>query len=98
MSLGPTLPGAGGHPLFLPLFLSAVAVNFLAVLLPDPVPLELLALAVPHGAFTVWLLYCDRGMRRQRAAELARYRALRAPHTTPAVEPTVGTQKMDESR
>ena len=33
-------------------------------------------LAVPHVAFVVWMLYCDRAMRKQRATELARYRAL----------------------
>ncbi len=43
---------------------------------------EAIALSVPHVSFVVWMLYCDRAMRRQRAAHLARYRALRDP-TTP---------------
>jgi hypothetical protein len=77
MQLGPSLPGAGGHPYFLPVILVAATVNFLAVLFPGPVTVELVVLAVPHLAFIVWLAYCDRGMRRQRATELARYRALR---------------------
>lgn len=77
MTFGPALPGAGGHPLFLPVFLLAAGVNFLAVLLPGPIPVELGALAVPHVAFLVWMLRCDRGMRRQRATELDRFRTIR---------------------
>jgi hypothetical protein len=38
---------------------------------------EIMTMAVPHVAFIVWMLYCDRGMRRQRTTELARYRALK---------------------
>lgn len=77
MAFGPTLPGAGGHPLFVPVLMLANLVNFLGVVFPGPVMVELTSLAVPHIAFAVWMLYCDRGMRRQRAAELARFRALR---------------------
>lgn len=77
MAFGPTLPGAGGHPYFLPVFLMATLVNFLAVLFPGPVLVELATLAVPHVALLIWLLHCDRGMRKQRATELARFRALR---------------------
>ena len=77
MPFGPTVPGAGGHPFFLPMFLMASAVNFLAVLFPGPVMVELVTLAIPHVAFVIWMLYCDRGMRKQRTTELARYRALR---------------------
>jgi hypothetical protein len=78
MVFGPRVPGAGGHPLFLPLFGLAIVANYLAVLLPGPLPVEYGVLAVPHVASIVWMLYCDRGMRAQRATELARYRALRA--------------------
>jgi hypothetical protein len=78
MAFGPSVPGAGVHPYFAAVFLLATVVNFLAVLLPGPVPVELATLAVPHLAFAVWLAYCDRGMRKQRATELARFRALRA--------------------
>ena len=35
MSFG-AVPGVGGHPLFVPLFLMATALNYLAVLLPRP--------------------------------------------------------------
>jgi hypothetical protein len=77
MIFGPSLPGAGGHPLFFPLFLMAVVVNGLAVILPGPLPLELGSLSVPHLAFIAWMLYCDRGMRKQRTTELARFRAIK---------------------
>ena len=77
MRFGPSLPGAGGHPLFQPIFLLATAVNFLAVLLPGPLLVELTTLAIPHLALIAWILYSDRGMRRQRATELARFRELR---------------------
>ena len=32
---------------------------------------------MPHVAFVAWMLYCDRGMRAQRAKELTRYRELK---------------------
>jgi hypothetical protein len=77
MMFGPTVPGAGVHPFFLALFLLADLVNVLAVVLPGPIMVEWTTLAVPHIAFAIWMIYCDRGMRKQRATELARYRAIR---------------------
>jgi hypothetical protein len=77
MRLG-RVPGVGGHPLFVPVFFLATLANFLAVILPDPVTIELAALAVPHVAFLLWLLSADRAMRRQREIELARFRELHA--------------------
>jgi hypothetical protein len=77
MVFGARVPGAGGHPLFVPLFGLATAINFLAVLLPGPIPVELGLLTVPHLAFLVWLVASDRAMRAQRAVELARFRELR---------------------
>jgi hypothetical protein len=75
MSFG-TVPGAGGHPLFVPLFFMATAVNYFAVLLPGPVPIEIGAMALPHLGFIAWLAASDRAMRAQRAIELARLREL----------------------
>lgn len=76
MSFG-VVPGVGGHALFVPLFFLATAVNFLAVLMPEPVPIELSVMAIPHLAFIAWLVAADRAMRTQRAHELARLRQLR---------------------
>ena len=70
------VPGVCGHPLFVPVFLMATAINCLAVLLPHPVTVELSIMAVPHLAFIVWLVAADRAMRAQRATELARLREL----------------------
>jgi hypothetical protein len=76
MSFG-AVPGVGGHPLFVPVFLIATAVNYLAVILPGPVAIELGVMAVPHLAFIAWLIMADRAMRNQRAIELARMRQLK---------------------
>ncbi|MEW6320246.1 MAG: hypothetical protein AB1635_04060 [Acidobacteriota bacterium] len=73
---GSPIPGAGGHPLFLPVFLMAAVVNLLAVILPGPVPVELGLMLVPHAAFVVWLLRVDGAVRAQRAHDLKRYREL----------------------
>jgi hypothetical protein len=77
MAFGPAIPGAGGHPFFFPVFLIATVVNSLAVVLPAPVLVEGVTMAVPHVAFVVWMVYCERAMRRQRATELARFRELK---------------------
>lgn len=78
MAMGPAVPGAAGHPLFLPVFMGAVLLNLLAVLLPQPVGAELATLSVPHLAFLAWLVRADRAMRRQRAGDLERFRAMKA--------------------
>ncbi|MGE0464795.1 MAG: hypothetical protein AB7Q16_25800 [Vicinamibacterales bacterium] len=77
MAFGAAVPGAAGHPLFVPLFGLATLVNTLAIWVPGPLPLEMALIAVPHGAFLVWLAVADRAMRAQRARELARFRELR---------------------
>jgi hypothetical protein len=75
MSFG-AVPGVGGHPLFVPAFLMATAINYLAVLLPGPVAIEMGVMAVPHLAFIAWLASAHRAMRNQRTIELARFREL----------------------
>jgi len=74
-----TVPGTGGHPLFVPVFFLAAIVNTMPVLLAQPqaATIELIAMGVPHLAFMIWLLNADRAMRTQRAAELEQFRALR---------------------
>ena len=76
-AFGRSVPGAGGHPFFLPIFVMATLLNYLAVIFPGPVAVELWTLAIPHIALVLWMLYCDRAMRKQRATELARYRELK---------------------
>jgi len=75
MSFG-VVPGVGGNPLFIPAFMMATALNYLAVLMPQPVAIEMSVMAIPHLAFIAWLVAADRAMRKQRAIELARLREL----------------------
>ncbi|MCA1585252.1 MAG: hypothetical protein LC791_10960 [Acidobacteria bacterium] len=77
MRLGSRLPGAGGHPLFVPVLLMATMVNLLAVVFPGPLLIELLAMGGLHVAFVAWMLYVERGVRAQRERELEAFRALR---------------------
>ena len=77
MSFG-KVPGVGGHPLFVPIFFLATLANYLAVVIPGPLPIELGALATPHVAFIAWLIAADRAMKRQRDIELTRMRELAA--------------------
>lgn len=77
MRIGGRVPGAAGHPLFLPIFLMATLVNLLAVLLPGPMPVELVAMGGIHLAFIVWALAADRAVRTQRARELDAFERIR---------------------
>jgi hypothetical protein len=77
MVFGSSLPGAAGHPLAAPLLAIATVVNLLAVVLPEPLPVELALIGLPHLALLTWLARSDRAMRTQRPTELARYRELR---------------------
>ena len=70
------VPGVGGNPLFVKAFMMATALNYLAVLMPQPVAIEMSVMAIPHLAFIAWLAAADRAMRKQRAIELARLREL----------------------
>ena len=77
MIFGPSVPGASGNPLFTEVLGIATAINYLAVVMPRPVVLEVVYLTLPHAAFLVWMLKNKRDMKSQRATELARYRSLR---------------------
>lgn len=77
MRIGPTVPGAGGHPLFLPVFGLAVAVNLLALWTPGPTPAELTVIGGSHLLAAAWGLGADRAMRRQRASDLAVFEQLK---------------------
>jgi hypothetical protein len=71
-----TVPGVGGHPLFVPVFFLATLCNYLAVLIPGPLPIEMTVMAVPHLAVIGWYLAANRAMKRQREMELRRMRDL----------------------
>lgn len=78
MSLG-HVPGVGGHPLSVPIFLLATVANYVAVIIPNPVPVEMGMMAVPHLAFVAWLVAAHRAMKMQRQIELTRMRQLAEP-------------------
>ena len=71
-----TVPGVGGHPLFIPIFFMATALNYASVWLPGPVTSEVVVLTIPHLAFVIWMATADRAMRRQRPLDLERLRSL----------------------
>jgi hypothetical protein len=77
MTLGPQVPGAGGHPLATPLYTLATAVNGLAVALPRAVPVEWAIIGGGHVVFIVWMAMCDARMRRQRQEELEALRRIK---------------------
>lgn len=70
------VPGVGGHPLFVPVFFLATMANYVAVIVPNPVPIEWAVMAVPHLAFVAWLAAAHQAMKSQRAIELAKLRDL----------------------
>src|SRR5687767_15689414 len=70
------VPGVGGHPLFVPVFFLATIVNYLAVMIPGPVPMEMGVMAIPHAAMIAWLVAAHRAMKSQREIELDRLRTL----------------------
>jgi hypothetical protein len=72
-----SVPGLGGHPLFIPLFFFAVLLNLSVVILFSPAPIESAVLAGIHGLFAAWMLITDRAMRKQRDADLKRLRELK---------------------
>ena len=80
MSFG-TVPGVGGHALFVPLFLLGTAINYLAVAPSAAGRLELSVMAVPHLAFIAWLR--PRLDARPRAADA---RASQQPDDCPSID------------
>lgn len=75
MSFG-TVPGVGGHPLFVPVFFLAVLTNYVAVIIPGPLPVEMGAMALLHVSLIAWLIAAHVAMKKQREAELTRLRDL----------------------
>ena len=75
MRLG-TVPGVGGHPLFVPTFVLATAINYVAAYPWRATMIDSILTAALHAAFAGWLLAAHRAMTRQRAIELERFRHL----------------------
>lgn len=78
-----SVPGVGGHPLFVPLFFFAALIDiFLFASMTAPNRLESVFVTGLHGMFIAWMFITDRAMRKQRDADLARLRELHS-HQNP---------------
>jgi hypothetical protein len=72
-----SVPGVGGHPLFLPVFVLATALNFMAAIHHRPGFLDHMWLALIHAVFGGWMFSAHGAMKKQREIELTRMRQLR---------------------
>ena len=70
------VPGVGGHPLFVPIFFLALAVNYMAMMLSGPGAIDTIVMAVAHAIFGGWLFAAHRAMKTQREIEVERLRNL----------------------
>jgi hypothetical protein len=77
MAFGAPLAGTGSDPLFALFFGFATMCNFVPVLLAAPVRVEITVVGGIHALFVVRLLVARRVAGRQRAADLARFRAIK---------------------
>ena len=71
------VPGVGGHPLFLPVFVLATSINFIAAIYHRPGFLDHMLLAMIHAVFGGWMFSAHSAMKKQREIELNRMRHLR---------------------
>ena len=81
MAFGPPLKGTGTDPLFVALFLIATLLNFVPVLLAEPVQLEITVVGAVHLAFVARVLIARRSASRQRAADLRRFEDMKLGRT-----------------
>lgn len=79
MALGASVPGAAGHPMYIPLFVGATLLNATALWVDGPLTFEGALMLGPHLALLWWLWRADRAMRVQRVDDLARLQALGPP-------------------
>jgi hypothetical protein len=78
MEARPPLRGTSVDPLFTVHFLIATLLNFVPVLLAEPVRLEVYVVGSAHVLVAARMLFARRAASRQRAADLARFLELRA--------------------
>jgi hypothetical protein len=77
MAFGAPLAGTGSDPLFAVFFGLGTMLNFIPVLLVEPVPVELAVLGGAHMLFIIRLVVARQVAGRQRAADLERFRNMR---------------------
>jgi len=77
MAFGRAHPKAGSDPLFTPIFIAATFLNFVPVLVSEPVPIEVSVIGGLHAIFIARVLLAKRAAAQQRAQDLERFKALR---------------------
>ena len=78
MAYGRTFPSGGINPIFSPYFAMATLLNFVPVLLAEPVRIELAVVGAVHVLFLVRIAIAHLSTGRQRGVDLARFERLRA--------------------
>jgi hypothetical protein len=78
MALGPPLKGTGSDPLFTACFVIAAMLNIVPAILAQPVALEVGVVLGAHAIFLGRLVVAKGVASRQRAADLARFKEIRA--------------------
>ena len=78
MAYGRSFQGGGSDPLFTVAFLAALMVNFLQVLVAEPVPVELAVSGAAHLCVVARILAARRESSRQRGTDLERFQRLKA--------------------
>ena len=76
MAYGRTFRG-GGDPLFALVFVGATILNFVPVLIAEPVAIEVVVIGFAHVLFIVRIALARRHARRQRALDLERFQRIR---------------------
>ena len=77
MAYGVAYPGAGSDPLFSSYFFLATVLNFVPVLLAEPVRLEVSVVGAVHLIFVGRVIAARRASGRQRALDLERFERLK---------------------
>jgi hypothetical protein len=82
MAYGAAYPGAGSDPLFSTYFFLATVLNFVPVLLAEPVRLEVAVVGAVHLIFVVRVIAARRTSSRQRALDLQRFEQIKQGRQT----------------
>jgi len=77
MAYGRAPRGSGTDPLFTAFFIGATFLNFVPVLIAEPVATEVVVMGAAHLLLVVRILFARRAAGQQRAADLERYRNLK---------------------
>jgi len=77
MAFGRAHPKAGSDPLFTTIFIAAAFLNFVPVLVSEPVPIEIGVIGGLHALFIARVLLAKRAAAHQRAQDFERFNALR---------------------